>query len=744
MAFDPYESWLGITAAHRPPTYYDLLGLSPFESDPETIERAALRRISKVRQHQIGPHSDASQEVLAELARARLVLNDPNRRADYDAKLRARGESRRDLSAMMVKNVIADVASGVAVPVEDGLGILAKLRTGDESRPDLSIAAGMNLTSDRARGVAAPLYGGLNDLASIADQGSDGLTSLQNTKKKTRGLWKNRFFLGAFLATHVALIGVFFAFGPAIALYVRSCFVRNDPADKAAAQNPKSPDGRQARTGLGPNPIDDNRSAPTTWLKFKQGTRITVANSDDFNLSEHDFTIFARIKTGSSGTVFSKGPAAGGWVPGAKRLFFRNGRLAFEICGGACVETPEQVDDELWHRVAVTYTSQDRQLILFVDRVAHRPKTVAPKRDVKGHVIQIGSPATDVSADELDHFTGLISEVCFYQRALTSAEIDGLPWQEPFGKLPLARWKLREGGGRLFRDQTTHGHDGTLEDGAVSTAVVLAANDEKVAKGSSPFDSKNASPTNGNRLPDGDDRMGREFVGNDVQEEKKADDSPQGILKKHGLKAKGELYVPETEDDVKRKVTDCLHLAGKLRFHLMQKRAAQDAELRPQMIFALEQRIPECQIEIQSTDQEMKSIPKFRGQFYNIEAESLFNQLSAWKGRLEEELRQANSFLNVLRSKGTNLEWTQRNQEYANADLKSYDEALRESRKLVDASKRKIHDLKKNEEVMKALDACRKTAKKPIKLESSPEFAKNVAELEKLERDGWRGGNGGR
>jgi hypothetical protein len=45
---------------------------------------------------------------------------------------------------------------------------------------------------------------------------------------------------------------------------------------------------------------------------------------------------------------------------------------------------------------------------------------------------------------------------------------------------------------------------------------------------------------------------------------------------------------------------------------------------------------------------------------------------------------------------------------------------------------------------MKALDACRKTAKKPIKLESSPEFAKNVAELEKLERDGWRGGNGGR
>ena len=94
MDFDPYETWLGIPADRRPPTYYDLLGLAPYESDPATIEQAALRRMGKVRQHQIGPHSDLSQEILAELARARLILMDPDRRADYDAKLRARGESR--------------------------------------------------------------------------------------------------------------------------------------------------------------------------------------------------------------------------------------------------------------------------------------------------------------------------------------------------------------------------------------------------------------------------------------------------------------------------------------------------------------------------------------------------------------------------------------------------------------------------------------------------------------------------
>jgi curved DNA-binding protein CbpA len=99
MAIDPYETWLGIPAHRRPPTHYDLLGLVPFESDPQTIDQAALRRMGKVRQHQIGPQSDLSQEILAELARARLILMDPERRANYDAKLRARGESGLTISS---------------------------------------------------------------------------------------------------------------------------------------------------------------------------------------------------------------------------------------------------------------------------------------------------------------------------------------------------------------------------------------------------------------------------------------------------------------------------------------------------------------------------------------------------------------------------------------------------------------------------------------------------------------------
>ena len=89
MAFDPYETWLGIPADVRPPTYYDLLGLASHETDPVAIEQAALRRMNKVIVHQIGPHGDESHAVLAELAQARQILMDTVRRADYNAKLRA-------------------------------------------------------------------------------------------------------------------------------------------------------------------------------------------------------------------------------------------------------------------------------------------------------------------------------------------------------------------------------------------------------------------------------------------------------------------------------------------------------------------------------------------------------------------------------------------------------------------------------------------------------------------------------
>ncbi len=39
--FDPYHEWLGILPQEQPPNYYRLLGVAPFEADPDVIRAAA-------------------------------------------------------------------------------------------------------------------------------------------------------------------------------------------------------------------------------------------------------------------------------------------------------------------------------------------------------------------------------------------------------------------------------------------------------------------------------------------------------------------------------------------------------------------------------------------------------------------------------------------------------------------------------------------------------------------------------
>lgn len=85
--FDPYRKWLGIPEDHRPPTHYQLLGISPNEQDIEVIEAAVLRQSAFVRNFQAGAHADDATRILNEIAAARLCLIDRRKRAKYDAEL---------------------------------------------------------------------------------------------------------------------------------------------------------------------------------------------------------------------------------------------------------------------------------------------------------------------------------------------------------------------------------------------------------------------------------------------------------------------------------------------------------------------------------------------------------------------------------------------------------------------------------------------------------------------------------
>ena len=94
-AFDPYHRWLGIPPEDQPTTCYRLLGLKDFENDPDVIESAADRQMTHLRSFQTGEHGALSQELLNEVAKAKIQLLKAREKAAYDARLRQELEAKK-------------------------------------------------------------------------------------------------------------------------------------------------------------------------------------------------------------------------------------------------------------------------------------------------------------------------------------------------------------------------------------------------------------------------------------------------------------------------------------------------------------------------------------------------------------------------------------------------------------------------------------------------------------------------
>jgi hypothetical protein len=115
--FDPYLHWLAIRDPKRPPNHYRLLGIDPFESDPEVILNAADRQMTHIRRFQGGKHSVESQRLLNELASAKICLLDPAKKAVYDESLRA--EAQPDPRKTMPPPLIRGCSTSGPPPLPD-------------------------------------------------------------------------------------------------------------------------------------------------------------------------------------------------------------------------------------------------------------------------------------------------------------------------------------------------------------------------------------------------------------------------------------------------------------------------------------------------------------------------------------------------------------------------------------------------------------------------------------------------
>lgn len=86
--FDPYQRWLGIPKAEQPPHFYRLLGLEPFEEDPQIIRSAADNAIAFIQQNAFGVELEQSQKLLSDIEKVATYLLSPPHKAKYDEKLR--------------------------------------------------------------------------------------------------------------------------------------------------------------------------------------------------------------------------------------------------------------------------------------------------------------------------------------------------------------------------------------------------------------------------------------------------------------------------------------------------------------------------------------------------------------------------------------------------------------------------------------------------------------------------------
>jgi len=90
MSRDVYSEWLKIPPGSRPPDHYALLGLARFCRDQGAIETAARERLTRLDRYAMHPDRatrDRVQDMMDEVAQARVDLIDPRRQQAYDEEL---------------------------------------------------------------------------------------------------------------------------------------------------------------------------------------------------------------------------------------------------------------------------------------------------------------------------------------------------------------------------------------------------------------------------------------------------------------------------------------------------------------------------------------------------------------------------------------------------------------------------------------------------------------------------------
>ncbi len=175
-------------------------------------------------------------------------------------------------------------------------------------------------------------------------------------------------------------------------------------------------------------------------LEFDGSSFAQVDKADDFDMTAQDFSITARIRTKSGGSLFAKTDPGAEWVPDGKVLFVRDGQLCYDIGWVGVVESRRQVDDGRWHDIAMTWDRQDGVVTLFIDGKKDAQKVLRPAQPRSGQVVRLGFAAPDFP--DPSFFEGEIELIRFFATKLSAEQVAG----RGTTARPLADWDVSAGG----------------------------------------------------------------------------------------------------------------------------------------------------------------------------------------------------------------------------------------------------------------------------------------------------------
>ena len=213
------------------------------------------------------------------------------------------------------------------------------------------------------------------------------------------------------------------------------------------------------------------------------------------------------------------------------------------------------------------------------------------------------------------------------------------------------------------------------------------------------------------------------------------DGEPGEVLKKHGLKAMGPLYVLDGEAEAKKKYNEFRLLSRKLEQALKQQASVMTPQAQQGIIQDLNAQIGQIRGEINLVGQQTNRMPRYRGRWSGYYNQQQNADLNAYRAELNAALNQRNAMLAQVRAQKPDSKLKDK----TDGEVKTLrDQRLMAARELdmvVKTTREKYADLATNAEVKKEIATLGLTVKPSPHLGPSHEFHEIARFAEKIEKD---------